>query len=208
MALIQLNIVSRGWTNQTSTPMTFNTERMESIEALTAADLAIDGTALSGATRFSYKEDDEDMKIQYSCVETVASILSASQEGTSIALEKALCGDLVLVISPTTKTTAATSSAWTRTVTITLGTAAGEIHDWYNATVTGACSIADTSTAGTATIPNTSLVFVEGVATKVITGSASAWLGAETDTLTVAALSLTRGIVATVTGGTSVETFA
>jgi hypothetical protein len=119
-------------------------------------------------------------------------------------MQTALAGDMVLEISPATVNKAATGATWTRTVTITLKNAAGEVHDWYNKTVTSGCSVADTSTAGTASIPNTSLVFVNGIATKVVSGNAAAWLAGETDTLTIANETI---MGYTVTGGTSVQTF-
>jgi len=119
--------------------------------------------------------------------------------------DKALSGDLVFVIAPATVASAATAAAWTRTVTITLKTAAAEVHSWFNRAIATGVAIADTSTAGTATIVSTTLTFVAGVATVVISGDAAAWLGTETDTLTVAAATI---LGHTVAGGTSVETFS
>ena len=65
-------------------------------------------------------------------------------------------------------------------------------------------SIADGSTAGTATIPSTTLTFSGGVATVVVSGDEAAWLDTETDTLTVTAATIMGTVVA---AKTSVETF-
>lgn len=122
---------------------------------------------------------------------------------TGMALMDACAGDMQIEIVPTTKTRAATSAAWTRTVKLRLKNTAGQTHDWFNKSVSTAVSIADTSTAGTATIPSTTLVWVNGEASVVVSGSANAWVAAETNTLTVANMTV---MGYTVTGGTSVET--
>lgn len=119
-------------------------------------------------------------------------------------LSKGLSGDLVFKCTPATVAPAPTSAAWTRTVVVTLETAAGEVHKWFNKAITTGVSIADTSSAGTATIPSTTLTFIDGKATVVVTGSAHAWLNSETDTLTVAQATI---LGYTVASKTSVETF-
>lgn len=119
--------------------------------------------------------------------------------------DKASSGDLVFVVSPATVTTTVTSSAWTRTVVIELQTAAGETHTWFDKAITSGVSIGDTSSAGTATIPSTTLTFTKGRATVVVSGNAVSWANAETDTLTVAAATI---LGYTVASKTSVETFA
>lgn len=119
--------------------------------------------------------------------------------------DKAMAGDMVFVVSPATVTTAALATAWTRTVRVELQTAAGEVHEWFDKAIATGVSIADTSTAGTATIPSTTLTFVNGVATVVVSGDAQAWLAAETDTLTVAQATI---LGYTVASKTSVETFS
>jgi hypothetical protein len=119
--------------------------------------------------------------------------------------DKAMAGDMVFVVSPATVTTAALATAWTRTVVVELKTAAGEVHEWFDKAIATGVSIADTSTAGTATIASTTLTFVNGKATVVISGDAQAWLAAETDTLTIAAATI---MGYTVASKTSVETFA
>ena len=120
-----------------------------------------------------------------------------------IMMIRAMCGDMVATISPTTVTPVPTASAWTRTVTVTLYDADGNIHKWFNKAVATGVSIADTG-GGTASIPSTTLTFVNGVATVVVSGTAATWANSETDTLTIANLSI---VGETVTGGTSVETF-
>lgn len=119
--------------------------------------------------------------------------------------DKAMSGDLVFIVTPATVTTTATAAAWTRTVLIELKTAAGELHSWFNKAIATGVSIADTSTAGTATIASTTLTFVNGQATVVVSGDAAAWLATETDTLTIAAATV---MGYTVASKTSVETFA
>jgi len=118
--------------------------------------------------------------------------------------DKALAGDIVFVVSPATVTPVPLSTAWTRTVTCELQTAAGEVHEWFNKAITTGVSIADTSTAGTATIPSTTLTFANGVATVVVSGDAEDWLNTETDTLTVAEATI---LGYTIAAKTSVETF-
>lgn len=119
-------------------------------------------------------------------------------------ISDALSDNISLSISPATVSTVHTSTARTRTVVVSLVNSDGEIHTWYNKAYTSGVSIADTSTAGTATIPSTTLTFVNGVATVVVSCDANTWAAAETDTLTVPNLTI-RGL--TITGVTSVETF-
>lgn len=118
--------------------------------------------------------------------------------------DKALSGDIVMVISPATVAPAPTSEAWTREVLITIESADGELHDWLTASYSTKLSIADTSVAGTASIVSTTLSIVNGKAVVIVTGSEHNWLNSETDTLTVANITV---LGQTVTGGTSVETF-
>lgn len=120
------------------------------------------------------------------------------------AVEKAMSGDIVMVIEPETVAPAPTSAAWTRNVKISIQTATGEVHTWLNAAYTTTLSIADTSTAGTASIVSTTLTIVNGEAIVVVSGDAADWLDTETDTLTVGNITV---LGVTVTGGTSVETF-
>jgi hypothetical protein len=128
--------------------------------------------------------------------------MTANQQMDLMA--KAMAGDMVLSILPATVTPLPTAAAWTRTVTIQLKTAAGEVHRWLDKAFATTLSIANTSTAGTATIASTTLTLTKGEARIVVSGDAAAWLNAETDTLTVGNLSI---LGYTITGGTSVETF-
>jgi len=116
----------------------------------------------------------------------------------------AMQGDMVLDISPATVAPLPTAAAWDRDVVLTLQNAAGETHTWCNMVFTTTLSVGDTSSAGTASIVSTTLTFVNGVATIVVSGDAAAWLHTETDTLTVGNTTI---MGYTVTGGTSVETF-
>jgi len=118
--------------------------------------------------------------------------------------DKALSGDLVWVVTPATTGKAARTTAWTRSVIVELQTAAGEVHTWFSKAITSGVTIADTSTAGTATIPSTTLTIVNGRATVVVSGNAVAWLATETDTLTVPQATI---LGYTVAAKTSVETF-
>ena len=118
--------------------------------------------------------------------------------------DKAMAGDLVFVVTPATVAPAPTNAAWTRTVVVELKTAAGEVHTWFNKAIANGVSIGDTSTAGTASIPSTTLTFVDGRAEVVVSGTEAAWLATETDTLTIAQATI---LGYTVASKTSVETF-
>ena len=100
--------------------------------------------------------------------------------------DKALAGDIVFSVSPSTVSTTPLATAWTRTVNVNLESAAGDVHEWFNKAITTGVSIADTSSAGTATIPSTTLTFANGKASVVVSGDAQAWLGgtAQVETIT------------------------
>ena len=117
---------------------------------------------------------------------------------------KALSGDIIWTLTPATVAPAPTAAAWTRTILVELTAADGTVHDWFNDSITTGVAIADASTAGTATIPSTTLVIVNGKAEIVVSGDAAAWLDTETDTLTVAQATI---LGYTVAAATSVETF-
>jgi hypothetical protein len=119
-------------------------------------------------------------------------------------MQEAMQGDIVFSITPATVAPAPTSAAWSRNVSVQVQNAAGEVHTWLSGSYTTTLSIADTSTAGTASIDSTTLVLANGVATVVVSGDAADWLNTETDTLTVGNITV---MGYTVTGGTSVETF-
>jgi len=116
----------------------------------------------------------------------------------------AMAGDMTMVITPETAAPVPTSEAWTRNVLVQVVDANGDPHEWLTADITTRLSIANTSTAGTASIASTTLSLVKGEAVVVVSGDAEDWLDTETDTLTVADLTI---MGYTVTGGTSVETF-
>lgn len=118
--------------------------------------------------------------------------------------DKAMSGDIVWRVSPATVAPVPTAAAWTRTVQVFLETAAGDLHEWFSDAITTGCSIADTSTAGTATIASTTLTVVRGRATITVSGDEAAWLNTETDTFTVAEATI---LGYTVAAKTSVETF-
>ena len=132
--------------------------------------------------------------------------------GVSLELRKflsqqqgAMAGDLVFAASPATVGATATTGGFTRTVTVSLLNAAGEVQSWFNKAFTAGVAVSDTSTLATATIPSTTLTFVNGKASVVVTGSVNTWAAAETDTVTVAAQTVMGYSLATVT---SVQTFA
>lgn len=128
--------------------------------------------------------------------------LTANQE--AVLMQKAMSGDMEMVITPTAVAPVPTAAAWTRKVLIEIKTAAGEVHTWLNKATATILSIADTG-GGTATCsPATTLTLTNGVATIVVSGTAATWANGETDTLTVGDLTL---LGYTVTGGDSVETF-
>lgn len=120
------------------------------------------------------------------------------------AMSVAMSGDILFKCYPATVSTAATAAARTRTVRVQLETTAGDVHTWFNKAIATGVSIADTSVAGVATIPSTTLTFVNGVASVIVTLPAAAWLATETDTLTVPAATI---LGVTVAQKTSVETF-
>jgi hypothetical protein len=124
-----------------------------------------------------------------------------TDEALALLMGKAMSGDMVISISPATKSTAHGSAA-SRTVTITLKNAAGDVHTWFNKAIATGVSIAKTSSSGTATIGSTTLTFVNGVASVLITIGGT-WAGADHNDLTIAAATI---LGYTVAGGTSVET--
>lgn len=117
--------------------------------------------------------------------------------------DQAMSGDIVIVIDPETVDRTITSSAWDRDVKISIQNAAGEVHTWMNLTEDSILSIADNG-GGTATITATTITIVEGETVVVVSGDAATWANSETDTLTVANMTI---LGYTISGGTSVETF-
>ena len=128
----------------------------------------------------------------------------ATQNEEISSHSSALNGDMVFSITPATVDRAATASAWTRDVEIVVQDSQGVVMAWLTQDFTNTLSIADTSTAGTASIASTTLSLVNGKATVTVSGDAASWVAAETDTLTVGNITV---LGYTVTGGTSVQTF-
>ncbi len=120
-------------------------------------------------------------------------------------LQEALKGDIVFVVTPAAVNRGNTAAIWSRDVGVTVENAAGEIHEWFTEAIATGVSIANTSVAGAASIPSTTLSVVNGQATVTVSGDAAAWLAAETDTLTVTQYTGFAG--ATMTVKTSVQTF-
>jgi hypothetical protein len=131
----------------------------------------------------------------------LSGVLTANEQANLTA--KAMSGDIVLSILPATTTRAATAAAWTRKVTVKALTAAGELHSWLNAAYATKAAIADTSSAGTATIASTTLTLVNGAAEITVSGDAAAWLAGvqqvETIEVTNGATDAAGTLVVTVT---------
>jgi len=90
---------------------------------------------------------------------------------------EAMLGDIQWSISPSTLSTSPTSEAWTRKVLVKAVNSDGETHKWVNTAISSGVSIADTSSAGTASITSTTLTLSEGVAVVTVSGDAEDWLG-------------------------------
>ena len=116
--------------------------------------------------------------------------------------DKALSGDLVWVVTPSTVVVVPTEVDWTRTVVVELQTAAGEVHTWFSDEIASGNSIANTGD-GTASIVSEILTIVNGRADVVVSG-VDGWDNTNTDTYTVAEATILN---ATVSAVTSVETF-
>lgn len=106
---------------------------------------------------------------------------------------------------PATGSLAATAAIWTKSFDVTLTDTEGNVHTWVNQTQSSKVTIADTSVAGVASLASAHLVFVDGKAKVTISGTAAAWLAAETVTVTIASMTI-NGV--TVTGGTHIITVA
>jgi len=122
-------------------------------------------------------------------------------------LVEALNGDIVLSRSPTAlaSTVNGSDTGTTRVVELTVKNAAGETHTWVDSAHAAGASIGDTSSADTATIASTTVTFTNGVAKVTVTRDFSDYADTETNTLTVATLTI---VGQSVVGGTSVETFS
>jgi len=100
-------------------------------------------------------------------------------------LENALSGGLKWVLTPSTVSTSPTSAIWTRNVLVQLQDDEDVVCDWYTGDITSGNSIADTSSAGAASIVSTTLSLVDGEATVVVSGDAQAWLGGTAQVRTI-----------------------
>jgi hypothetical protein len=104
-------------------------------------------------------------------------------------LVKALGGDMVFKCTPATAAPSAAAAAEddiVYTVTVTLESAAGEVHSWYNGPVL--LAIADTDDVGAATIDPAAgeRNMTNGVLEVEVTLPKAAWTAGKTVTLTVA----------------------
>jgi hypothetical protein len=104
---------------------------------------------------------------------------------------------------------APTSEAWEFTFDVWIEDSAGNVMEWVNGAYASTLTIADTSTAGTATVKDgntdhaTTLTFTDGRAKVTIMGDAAAWLDTETATATIGNLTINGE---TVTGGDCIMT--
>lgn len=98
-------------------------------------------------------------------------------------MTKAMAGDMVVVVTPADARKQATATTWTQTFYVELQTAVGEVHTWFNKAIALGVAVSDAG-GGTATIPSTTLTFVDGIATVVMSGDAATWANGETATIT------------------------
>ena len=127
--------------------------------------------------------------------------MAQNQVGTRIAgMASILNGDIVFDLTAG-QTLEPTAAVWTKTFTITAKNAAGDVLPISGIAL--AVSIADTSTAGTAAVDDTTPTLVNGTVDIVVSGDAAAWLDTETATATLANLTY---LGYTVTGGAMVVT--
>jgi len=118
--------------------------------------------------------------------------------------DKAMAGDIVMIINPAIVSSVTGSEAWTRNVVVEIQTASGDVHEWINQEYATTVSITDDSSAGVASIGSTTLTLINGKATIEIGGTAALWDVDDTDTLTIGNITI---MGYTVVGGTSIETF-
>ncbi len=117
--------------------------------------------------------------------------------------EKAAAGDILMVITPTATGTSATTAAFTRTVSISIESAAGEVHTWANGSFTTSLAVAaSTEGSGAASIVSSTLTLVDGKA-DIVVSCTGVYAANDTCTLTVSNIALMGH---TVTAGTSVDT--
>ena len=121
---------------------------------------------------------------------------------------EALSGDIIFTITPTiTGSTEAVADAGTpRTVTVSLTNAAGDVHEWFNRTITSGVATSNTAGSGASTIvPAADLVFVNGTASVVLTPTGDYAVG-ETNTVTVAQADIVGTVVSAVTSVDTIVT--
>jgi len=127
------------------------------------------------------------MPIKDSNYDAITEMKAGLRKSKNNAAELAIAGDIVIVVSPVATTRAATTAAFNRFVKVKLQTAAGARHSWFTGTLPAA--IADTSSAGTASIHGgaTTVSLVDGMGVIQIDGDAAAWLSgvAQVETATV-----------------------
>lgn len=118
-----------------------------------------------------------------------ATVVADTTPGNQIG--EAMSGDLEFLVTPSSsRSTAASLNAITAgvtvgTIVVTLQTAAGEIHDWYDSTI--AISAATTNTSScTFTVASATATMVGGVVSIPVTYTGTAWAAADTCTLSVA----------------------
>ncbi|MDR3564797.1 MAG: hypothetical protein P4N59_25660 [Negativicutes bacterium] len=117
-----------------------------------------------------------------------------------LRLQEASSGDMAFAISPPTKSTVH-GSAGNRTVRIQLTNAAGQVHEWFTGQIT--LAVAKSSSAGTVALPGGTTPTMTGGTYDCVITEGGTWAAADTNTLTLSALTI---MGKSVTGGTSVET--
>lgn len=90
--------------------------------------------------------------------------------------------DIAIVILDANVTPAPTAAAWSYTVNFEMQTAAGEVIP-YTGNI--AASAGDTSTAGTASVGDSTPPLVMGIGSVTFSGDEADWLDTETATLTL-----------------------
>ena len=112
--------------------------------------------------------------------------IKPQQRAYDAIMGKAMSGDLVFVVTPATGTPAPTTAAWEQAIIVELQSAAGEVHKWFNKTITTGIAASDDSSDGSASMDSTTLTFVDGKAAATLEGDEADWLATETATATVA----------------------
>jgi hypothetical protein len=131
---------------------------------------------------------------QNALVEHIVCNGAGDREGLD-AFIKAMSGDMVFKVTPSSATQAAGSTGFSEKVSVKLESADGEVNSWYNGPVT--IAIDDTSSAGVASILPAagSHNMTDGKLDVTLTGSAAAWLAGtkQVETATVVGTVTTAG---------------